>query len=440
MIRTARYLSQWPRLLTRVFALSVLILWASCSSNLTIEDPEGVLGQTSAPVAEKVALSKKQTNAARENRLGLTVPGADPDAVIPVQWSPPDSSGMSTGVFLIPEEAAGKRSFRWAVSPETFEPLMKATLDGNGQVMITDDGRKVLRYNYRTVYEDDEYAFHGLPPNEYVPTLNDTFMRNPSIYAVPRSDYIHPLFGPEGEILTRDWSRDHPHHRGIYWAWPEVDWGKKRGDLHALQKVFARPTGKIKFHGGPVYAEIEAENLWVWEEDSVPIVREVALIRAYRETARGRVIDLVFKFTGLRDSITIARRGTDAYGGLNIRLMTPEHQDLSYFTDQPNAVPRRAWSDLSGLFTGAKLPSGLMVLQNKNNPEYPGEWAEYPDLSWVQPTFPTAGTRYPLKPGKPLVLRFRLIVHPGGRPEKVMSERFWDACHADQAPVPEVSE
>lgn len=421
---------------------TILILFAgwylaSCTSNLIVEDPDGVLGQTSAPVAEKVVLNKKQINASRENRLGLAIPGADPKAVIPVQWSPSDDSEMSTGVFLIPEGAADKRSFRWAVSPAAFEPLMKATQDDHGQVMITDNGKKVLRYNYRTVYEDDEYAFHGLPPNEYVPTPNDTFMRNPSIYAVPRSDYIHPIFGPEEEILTRDWSKDHPHHRGIYWAWPEVDWGKKRGDLHALQKVFARPTGKVRFQGGPVYAQIEAQNLWVWEGDSVPIVREATLIRAYHETARGRVIDLVFKFTGLRDSITIARRGTDAYGGLNIRMMTPKNQDLSYFTDQRDADPRRAWSDLSGTFAGADLPSGLMVLQNKHNPEYPGEWAEYPELSWVQPTFPSSGTRYPLKPGKPLILRFRLIVHPGKRPERIMSEMLWDAYNTDMASEPQ---
>ena len=86
-----------------------------------------------------------------------------------------------------------------------------------------------------------------MPANKYRREANDTFMANPSIYAVPRSNYIHPVYGLSGEMLTRDWSKDHPHHRGIYWAWPEVEFGKKLGDLHALQIVFARPTGKIKF-------------------------------------------------------------------------------------------------------------------------------------------------------------------------------------------------
>jgi hypothetical protein len=39
------------------------------------------------------------------------------------------------------------------------------------------------------------------------------------IYARARSDHIHPLSEPGGAVLTKDWPVDHPHHRGIYWAW-----------------------------------------------------------------------------------------------------------------------------------------------------------------------------------------------------------------------------
>ena len=91
------------------------------------------------------------------------------------------------------------------------EGKMKASTDSNGQVSLTENGKPILRYNYQMVYETDEYAFNGLDANEYVVTENDTFMANPSIYAVERSNYIHPLFGLNGEILTRDWSKDHPH-------------------------------------------------------------------------------------------------------------------------------------------------------------------------------------------------------------------------------------
>lgn len=313
-----------------------------------------------------------------------------------------------------------------------FGSTMQAKEDPeSGQILISDNGKPVLRYNYKTVFEKD--AVDTLAANKYAVTPNDTFMANPSIYAVARSNYIHPIYGPEGELLTRDWSKDHPHHRGIYWAWPEVDFGSKRGDLHALQIVFARPTGKIKLQGEAKYAQIEAENLWLWG-DSVPIVREVAVIRAYCSAKYGRIIDLAFRFEALKDSITLARRETKLYGGLNVRMQTPKKQEITAYIDSAGMIPRRAWSDLSGLFAGAGKTSGLMVFQNQQNPDYPGDWVQYPDLSWCQPTFPTAGTRFQLTRGKSLVLRYRLLVHAGVKPDSDISSKLWDEFNKKEAP------
>jgi hypothetical protein len=304
---------------------------------------------------------------------------------------------------------------------------------GSGQIIMYDDGKAVLRYNYRTVFEKD--AVDTSAANEYIVAANDTFMANPSIYAVPRSNYIHPLYGPEGELLTRDWSKDHPHHRGIYWAWPEVKFGSKQGDLHALQIVFARPTGKIKLQNGPNFTQIEAENLWFWE-DREPIVREVAVIRAYRLTTQGRIIDLALRFEALKDSITIARRETTLYGGLSIRMQTPAYQVITIHTDSSGLFPRRSWSDLSGLFTGADKESGLMVLQYQQNSGYSGDWIQYPELSWCQPTFPAVGTRYALIIGKPLVLRYRFLVHSGTKPDISSASKLWDEFNTEQTALP----
>jgi hypothetical protein len=299
--------------------------------------------------------------------------------------------------------------------------LMDARRDpASGQIDIFEGSKPVLRYNYQTV-EPGELLNKVTPANR--------------IYARPRNDYIHPLYGLNGEGLTLDWPVDHPHHRGIYWAWPEVDFGTNRGDLHALQKVFARPTGKVRLQSGAAFAEIEAENLWQWE-DREPIVREQALIRAYCATAQGRVIDLVFRFVALKDGVTIARRGMEHYGGLNVRMATPASQEITEHTDPSNAVPRRAWSDLSGVFGGATAPSGLTVLQCQANPDYPGDWVQYPQLSWCQPTFPAKGNRYALSRDKALVLRFRLIVHAGAKPDEDHAAKLWDAFHDSSASDP----
>jgi hypothetical protein len=316
-----------------------------------------------------------------------------------------------------------------------LEDHMKAKLDQNsGQVMIEEAGKKVLQYNYQTVYEKDVVYGEDEILEQHQRTETDTFVTT-SIYAVPRSNYIHPLYGLEGEMLTRDWPEGgHPHHRAIFWAWPEVEFGKERGDIYALQRIFARPTGKLELLNGPVYAQICAENLWMWE-DSIPIVRENAVIKVYRASETARFVDLDIQFVALEEQITLATRETDSYGGLNLRMQTPEGQEISYFTDKAGSNPLRAWSDFSGTFQGNSSESGLMVLQHQTNPEYPGQWVEYPDLAWVQPTFPTPGTRYALQKEKPLVLRYRLIIHAGAKPDRAKSEKYWDMYHSPLTPI-----
>ena len=332
--------------------------------------------------------------------------------------------------------------------PEAVNSIasMKADVDSSsGQIIVWEGEEKVLQYNYQTVYEKDvihpgskkdkELVFSnmsGVYYEEYLkahPELVKNDTTTSSIYSVPRSDYIHPLYGLEGEMLTNDWpDGGHPHHRGIFWAWPEVKYGDQLGDIYALQRVFARPTGNVKYINYPEYAEIDAENLWMWE-DNEAIVRENAVIRVYRSTPEGRIIDLTIKLLPLKDSVTLATRFTNSYGGLNIRMQTPKKQDISYFTDEAGSLPLRAWSDFNGIFEGNKSKSGLMVLQHQENPEYPGAWRDYPDLAWVQPTFPTPETRYLLSKNEPLVLRFRLIIHPGGKLSEETYMKSWDAYH-----------
>ncbi len=427
-------------LLTQGFICLFLLAMFACSSiqnELIIDDIDGAIGNTEAPVTFEIKLNKHQEIAAKEGRLGfldrLVEKGKAP--LIPAQSESTEEGTYSNIVMVLPDGGAGLRKFKLAVSESPFNEVMKATLDPNsGQVIVEEAGEKVLQYNYQTIYEEDVIRPLDEQLEEHIRTGRDTFVTT-SIYAVPRSDYIHPLYGLEGEMLTRDWPiGGHPHHRAIFWAWPEVDYGSERGDIYALQRVFARPAGKIEFINGPVYAQIAAENLWMWE-DTEPIVKEHAIIRVYRATSTSRIIDLTIKLVALEDSITIATRNTDSYGGLNLRMNTPESQKISYFTDEVNSEPRRSWSDFSGYFEGNESPSGLMVLQHQDTPDFPGDWVEYPDLAWVQPTFPASGTRYSLHTEESLILRYRLLIHTGGKPDKTISKERWDAFHMPATPL-----
>jgi len=428
--------------------LPLLILAAGCllSCNvktLKISDSGNVFTQTGSPLAIRVNMNKQLKKAEREYRLGLTSPEMN-SLFIPVQ------SGTAEGqmICIIPDVSLHGYKLTEVDSPPVS--IVSVRPDSAGQYMFGEDGRPVLQYNYNTVYErdvvrlEDKNGFHlefsevtGVYLEEYLKENqkagSDSVITS-KIYSVPRSDYIHPLYGLNGEMLTRDWpDGGHPHHRGIFWAWPEVELGSQRGDLYALQRVFARPTGKVVLTDGPVFAQLIAENLWMWE-DVKPIVRENAVIRVYRATPGSRIIDIAVKLDALEDSITIATRGTNSYGSFNMRMQTPESQDISFFTDETGSDPLRSWADFSGIFRD-NAESGLMVLQYRGNPEYPGIWQKYPELSWLQPVFPAHGSRYPLQTGKPLVLRYRLIIHTGGEPGKEISRLRWDAFNSDLTPL-----
>jgi hypothetical protein len=51
-----------------------------------------------------------------------------------------------------------------------------------------------------------------------------------------RANYCHPIYGLDGRVLTEDFPKDHPHHRGIFWAWHQVYVGSTpMGDMWACE-------------------------------------------------------------------------------------------------------------------------------------------------------------------------------------------------------------
>ncbi|MDR2756918.1 MAG: PmoA family protein [Planctomycetaceae bacterium] len=272
-----------------------------------------------------------------------------------------------------------------------------------GQWLILENDKPVLQYNYKTIPI----------PKSYLDTVKGN--QKISIYAVPRSNYIHPIYDLDGEPITKDWSSDHPHHRGLYWAWPEVGYKGELGDLHALQKVFARPTDKIETTTNNGQVKLVAENIWKWL-DKEPIVREQTTITVFPRDKNGRKINFEFRFESLVDEITLARRHTKHYGGLNLRMAPLKDFKIGSFygNEKETNIPKQeqpAW-----VFGSWKNPksdghSELTIFEKTTNPDYSGELIQYPNLNWFQPTFPKSGTRYSLKKDKPLTLRYQLWLH-----------------------------
>src|SRR5689334_7263190 len=93
------------------------------------------------------------------------------------------------------------------VTPAQPPSAWRAVTTEDG-VWVEEGGKRVLFYQRRPKSKDGKYA---------------------------RANYVHPLLDLDGEPITEDFPADHPHPRGIFWAWHQVTIdGKAVGDPWAL--------------------------------------------------------------------------------------------------------------------------------------------------------------------------------------------------------------
>jgi len=372
---------------------------------LRVDDTDGISARTAAPVSMRIDLAKHLTGDADPARLQLVeLTGADatPGDPIPVQFEADGRAGQGTLWFQIPPGPKGQRRFRLTLSEKAAPPAMTVAMDNSGSFYDVRQGdRPVLRYNHGNV-----------PVPEGVPAQYQ------------RGDYISPLYGLSGEVLTDDYPRDHPHHRGIGWSWPVTRWGDEVRDIWAVRGVWSRPVKMRRTIAGPVVAVVEAENVWKWG-DSDKIVREEVLIRAFRSGQGGRCVDVEVRLTALADNVAIGGRPHAGYGGFGLRAAAAEQQKITAHTDPQDAPVRRSWLDYSGVFAGGGGISGVTILEHPSGPGYPSELLQYPQINYVMPGFP--GQReVALSKEKPLVLNHRLWIHGANADEDTLAD-VWRA-------------
>src|SRR5262249_16770408 len=109
-----------------------------------------------------------------------------------------------------------------------------------GRIELKNRDRPVFRYNMR-------------------PVANEDFPKLPA-----RDAYIHPAYTPSGALITGDFSKAHPHHRGFFLAYTKT----QVGDLHPDFWNIQNGTGLIVFDRlesnstGPVAAQFYARHRW----------------------------------------------------------------------------------------------------------------------------------------------------------------------------------
>jgi hypothetical protein len=264
--------------------------------------------------------------------------------------------------------------------------------DLNGlSLELTENGQPVFDYNYGMIWKAG----------------------NPQ--STRRSTYLHPVWAPDGTPISEDYNRDHPHHRGIFWAWPVVVVDGKTFDLwepgHGIEQRFLRWTAR---EANDREAVLGAENGWYAGDRKV--VKETVEIRVAPRHDGTR--DLSFRLTFEATDRPVEIAGTPdenkGYGGLSIRLAPADGGGKATTIRTDQSVIRKdgvleitKWAEVEALFQGHR--ERVRMEDDPRNPGYPNGWL-------LRHGFPFMNVSYPglphltLEPGKPLVLHYKVTV------------------------------
>jgi len=293
---------------------------------------------------------------------------------------------------------------------------------------IKSGDKNILQYNQAEVF----------PPDDVDP-----------IYK--RSAFIHPVWSPDQQVLTRIQPSDHYHHYGIWNPWTRTKFQERQVDFWNL----AEGQGTVRFKGflsfteGPVFAGFRAyqEHIdFTSELDEVVALNEEWDIRVWNMDTEKKV--WLVDFTSILNCATedgilffkyrygggIGYRATELWGKDNSMVLTSEGKTR----DEADATKAR-WCIIEGETQSEEGNSGILFMSNPQNREHPEPMRMWPsnDHKGKANMFfmftPIRDNKWELEPGKNYALKYRLLVFDGElTPQE--AEQYWN----DFANPPEV--
>jgi hypothetical protein len=290
---------------------------------------------------------------------------------------------------------------------------------GQGIIRLTKQNTKILDY---------QTALH------YPPAGVDTMYK--------RNGYIHPMYSPSGNILTRVDAPDHYHHVGIWNPWTKVKIGNHVTDFWNLYLH----QGTVKFAGvnsttdGPVFGgfDVRQEHIdFLGKNHNELTFNEVWDVRAWNAEpvagAKAWLVDLTTFLSVAGDSDIIL----EAYrygGGIGYRSTDDWNKDNSWVNTSEGKVRANAdgtdarWTDVGGMMKNNST-SGIVFFSHPANREHPEPMRVWPENQNQHGDvyFEFCPIRYKdwvLNPGKVYTLKYRMLVYDG-KVDKAVSERIW---------------
>ncbi len=258
----------------------------------------------------------------------------------------------------------------------------------DGRLELREAGKTVLIYNYAPQLAS------GAPENRR------------------RCCYVFPLYTPGAVSMLDDFPKDHPHHRGLFWAWPVVETGGKTYDEWMNMTIREHSESKPQVNAGnqPI---LEAVNLW--EADGRDIVRERLRIVAFPSRNGSREIDVTLTLSALNGAVTLrgSREQGKSYGGFSARFATREdtvlRADGETLSKDEDLNPHR-WAELEGIYGGKR--AALRITPDPQDPGAPYQWClrKYGFIGASFPGRTATEDGFTLEPLKPITLKFRVKV------------------------------
>lgn len=292
----------------------------------------------------------------------------------------------------------------------------------NGQYVIYLNNKPVLQYNAATVY----------PIGELDESLK-------------RSGFIHPLYAPNGAVLTTIQPPDHPHHYGIWNPWTKTSFMGEEIDFWNLRKRegTVRHQGVIGSFSGDVLAGLRVLHqhvAWPDTDKEVVAINEQQTMLVFPLGNGMSMIDFSFILNPVHD-ITLEEH---RYGGFGFRATTQWNTANTDFVTSEGFDRDRADGERARWYqAGGDLPEGYASVlamghpSNFNHPEPLRVWPS--DANAGQGDLfvnfcPIRNTDWVLSPGQSYLLRYRMIVFPGQ-----MDEHRADALWLDYANPPKIN-
>ncbi|MFC2129358.1 PmoA family protein [Bacteroidota bacterium] len=340
-------------------------------------------------------------------------------------------------IELFEETENGELKIPFQIERSGLKPLLWFNLEGellSGEtrsyfIRTASPEDDTTSNSIRIVETQDEYQI--LDQNRSILNYRKMEMLPPegvdSLYK--RSGYIHPLWSPGGEILTRIQPPDHYHHYGIWNPWTKTHINGREIDYWNL----AKGQGTVRYAGlyfieeGSLFCKlgVKQEHVDFGSGVSERVNMEEDLHCTYRGAHRAEsryILDKSMSYRNiLSDTIIfdayrygggIGFRATEKWKSENCTVLTSEGK-----TRLEADGTKARWCIVEGESSVDGGRSGILFMSHPDNREHPEPMRVWPlDTNNGEMFFefcPIRHNEWLILPGKDYTLDYRMVVFDG---------------------------